>query len=52
MPQISVKSSDDREKIKPLIDLPEKTCLISNSIKTRVELEPEIKVEVEGQGNA
>ena len=43
-PQISVQSPGDVEKIKSLINLSEKTCLISNSIKSRVEVIPEIKV--------
>ena len=45
MPQISVKSPDDMEKVNSLINLSEKNCLISNSIKSRVEVIPEIKVE-------
>lgn len=45
MPQISIKSSDDREKVDSLLTLAKKTCLISNSIKCKVELTPEIKVE-------
>ena len=45
MPRISVKSPDDVERVNSLINLSEKTCLISNSIKCRVEVIPEIKVE-------
>ncbi len=45
MPRISVKSADDVERVNSLIKLSEKTCLISNSIKCRVEVIPEIKVE-------
>ena len=47
LPQVSVLSPDDAGKIKSLINLSEKNCLISNSIKSRVEVIPEIKVEEE-----
>lgn len=41
-PKISIKSSGQIEKAKELIALAEKNCLISNSIKTKVEVIPEI----------
>ena len=41
-PKISIKSSSQVEKVKELIQLSEKNCLISNSIKTKVEVIPEI----------
>ena len=44
-PKIKVKSSSQVEKVKELIQLSEKNCLISNSIKTRVEVIPEISTQ-------
>jgi len=41
-PKISIKSSSQVEKVKELIQLSEKNCLITNSIKTKVEVIPEI----------
>ena len=41
-PRIIVASSDKSEKVKELIGLSEKSCLISNSIKSKVEVIPEI----------
>lgn len=41
-PKIKIKSSSQIEKVKELIQLSEKNCLISNSIKTKVEVKPEI----------
>jgi len=46
-PRIKVKSRDLVEKARELIGLSEKNCLISNSIKSRVELEPEILTEAQ-----
>jgi len=41
-PKILIKSNGQVEKARELIVLSEKNCLISNSIKTRVEVVPEI----------
>jgi len=41
-PKIKVRFDNQIEKAKELIKLSEKNCLISNSIKTKVEVEPEI----------
>jgi organic hydroperoxide reductase OsmC/OhrA len=43
-PQIFVASSADIEKAKNLLELSEKGCLISNSIKSDVEIKPEIEI--------
>ena len=45
-PIISIKSSSQFEKAKELVVLSEKNCLISNSIKAKVEVSPEIKIGV------
>ncbi len=44
MPQILVKENADIEKAKELIEVTEKSCLISNSIKAKVSVLPLIKV--------
>lgn len=44
IPKIAVKSNTQIQKAKELITLAEKNCLISNSIKSKVEVIPEIKV--------
>ena len=44
VPEISVKSTNDIEKIRDLIALSEKNCLISNSIKTKVTVKPKIEL--------
>ena len=44
-PKIKVESSSQVEKAKELIQLSEKNCLISNSIKSRVEIVPEISTQ-------
>ena len=44
-PKITIKNEDDREKALKLLNKSEDVCLISNSIKTKVVLEPEIVVE-------
>lgn len=41
-PLIIVADKSDIEKAKTIIDMVEKNCLISNSIKSRVEIIPEI----------
>ena len=43
-PEISVKSEDQIDKVKQLMIFAEKNCFISNSIKSEVEVMPEIKV--------
>ena len=45
-PKISVESEEDIDKIKQLMILAEKNCFISNSIKSEVEVMPEIKVSI------
>ena len=42
-PRITVLLKDQIEKAKELIELSEKNCLISNSIKSKIEVMPEIK---------
>ena len=44
IPKVVVKSNTQIQKAKELIALAEKNCLISNSIKSKVEVTPEIKV--------
>ena len=44
VPRVVVNSTDDIEKAKNLLQLSEKNCLISNSIKTKITLKPIIKV--------
>ena len=41
-PQIALQSGSDAEKAKELIQKAEANCLISNSMKTRITLEPTI----------
>lgn len=43
-PKIVVTSSDKIEKAKELVKLAEENCLISNSIKSKVIVEPEISM--------
>jgi len=43
VPKISVTLADDIEKTKNLLALSEKNCLISNSIKSKITVRPEIK---------
>ena len=43
-PKITVISKDQTEKAKELIRLSEENCLISNSIKSKVEIMPEIEI--------
>jgi len=45
-PKISVKSEEYIDKVKQLMISAEKNCFISNSIKSEVEIMPEIKVSV------
>ena len=44
-PQILVASKDDVEKAQSLLELSEKNCFISNSLKSRVILKTEIRVD-------
>ncbi|MBL7130981.1 MAG: OsmC family protein [Candidatus Omnitrophica bacterium] len=44
-PKITVKKDADIQKIKDLIELTEKNCLISNSIKSKVKVTPRIEVQ-------
>jgi peroxiredoxin-like protein len=43
-PEIVVKSEEDAEKIPKAIDLSKRYCFIERSIKTEVEIEPEVVV--------
>jgi organic hydroperoxide reductase OsmC/OhrA len=43
MPKIIVNSEEDIETTKKLLDISKKSCLISNSLRSRVIVEPEIK---------
>jgi len=43
-PRILVKQKSDIQRVKNIIELCEKNCLISNSIKSKVEVMPEISV--------
>ena len=43
---VLVKQTSDIQKAKNIIELTEKNCLISNSIKSKVEVAPEIKIAV------
>ena len=43
-PKISVKSEDQIDKIKELMSIAENNCFISNSVKSAIEVMPEIKV--------
>lgn len=45
-PKLMVGHARDRERATRLLDKAEKNCLISNSIKTVVKLEPEINSEI------
>jgi organic hydroperoxide reductase OsmC/OhrA len=45
-PSVSVKKDSDILKANNLFGLVEKKCLISNSIKSKVEVIPEIRIEV------
>ena len=45
-PLVFVKQDLDRQKVKEIIELSEKNCLISNSIKCKVSVLPEIKIGV------
>ena len=51
-PSVSVKKDSDIVKGKSLLELSEKNCLISNSIKSKVEVIPEIKAKLEDNPNA
>jgi len=45
-PKISIKSEEEIDSIKQLMVSAEKNCFISNSVKSEVEVMPEIKVGV------
>jgi len=46
MPKILIEKDCDVHRIKEVIKLSEKYCFISNSIKSKVEITPEIKIKV------
>lgn len=43
-PKITIKNKEDEEKALKIINKSEDVCLVSNSIKTKVILEPEIEI--------
>ncbi len=43
-PRILVSSEDDIKKVKDLLKTSEENCFISNSLKAKITLKPEIKV--------
>ena len=43
-PKILVSSKNEVERVKDLINLSEKNCLISNSLKSKVSVKPEIEI--------
>ncbi|MEI6386866.1 MAG: OsmC family protein [Spirochaetota bacterium] len=45
-PRIGIGKAEDREKVLELIEKAEHACLISNSIKATVTIEPEIEIVV------
>jgi organic hydroperoxide reductase OsmC/OhrA len=46
-PKIIVVSSKDRQVAREFIDKAESNCFISNSIKSKIEITPEIKIEAQ-----
>jgi len=44
-PLVFVKRNSDIQKVKEIVELSEKSCLISNSIKCEVKVLPEMKIE-------
>ena len=45
-PRVLVSTDEDVKRAEELIGLSEKNCLISNSIKSKVEVIPEVKIEL------
>lgn len=45
-PVVIISNEDDREKALRVLHKSEAACLISNSVKSKITLEPEVKVEV------
>jgi organic hydroperoxide reductase OsmC/OhrA len=43
-PRIVVRNEEDRKKIERALELAESNCLIANSMKSKIEIEPEITV--------
>jgi peroxiredoxin-like protein len=43
-PQLTIADSRDAERAGRILEKAEKTCLISNSVKTEIRLEPEINI--------
>lgn len=43
-PQLTIMRESDRERARRILEKAEKNCLISNSIKTTVRIEPDIRV--------
>ena len=44
IPKIKLSSSEDVQKAKEIIELSEKNCFISNSMKTKIIVNPEIEI--------
>ena len=49
-PKIIVSSKEEIEKTQGLIELSEKRCLISNSIRSKVLIKPKIELDIEKEG--
>ena len=43
-PEISAASKDDLKKVQSLLELSERNCFVSNSLKSKVILKPEIRI--------
>jgi len=43
-PELTIRNGRDEERARRILEKSEKQCLISNSMKTRIILEPDIKV--------
>jgi organic hydroperoxide reductase OsmC/OhrA len=44
-PKVIVEHESDAERAKDMLERAEKGCLISNSVKSKVELHPEIEIQ-------
>ncbi|CAN5201815.1 hypothetical protein BH09BAC2_BH09BAC2_19720 [soil metagenome] len=41
-PKLTILSEEEKEKIKRILQKSEKACLISNSVKSEIKMEPEV----------
>jgi organic hydroperoxide reductase OsmC/OhrA len=48
-PEILVKNQEQVDEIKKLMDLAEKNCFVSNSVKAEIKVIPEIKTGVSNE---